>query len=172
MERVWKLTRWDGLVLLLKLSTLLSLISLDSFPFLSWEHLFVFNPELSTLEVHVIHSSNNMSRLLGVREVGKSKTSEDALVEVVIESVRKWELHLSHESDELLFLDSEGDVLDDDGGRDQLIVVPLGGRRATWSFHHLRVELAVHLVAVHVLRLLHLWVHPDLYIPISKSIAS
>jgi hypothetical protein len=36
----------------------------------------------------------------------------------------------------------------------------------------LRVELAVHLVAVHVLRLLHLWVHPDLYIPISKSIAS
>jgi len=160
-------------MLLLKLTTLLSLVSLDSFPLLSWEHLFVFNPQFSTLELHVIHRTDDMSCLLGVGEVCKGKTSEDAVVEVVIESVGKRKLHFRHESDKLLLLNGEGYVLDNDSGRDKLLAFesPRGRRRATLRFlHHLGVELAVHLVAVHVLRLLlHLWIHPDLHIFISPQ---
>ena len=157
MKWIWQLTRRNRLVLFLKLSTLLSLVSLNSFPLLSWEHLFVLNSELSTLELHVVHGGNNMSRLFGVGEVRKSQTSKDALVEVVIECVRQRELHVSHESDELLFLDGEGDVLNDDGGRNQLITLSLRRRRATLDFrylHHLRVvlgQLAIHLEVVHIL---------------------
>jgi len=144
-------------MLFLKLSTLLSLVSLDSFPLLSWEHLLVLNPELPALKLHVVHSGNNVSRLVRIGEVGKSQTSKDPLIEVVIERVGQRELHIRHKSDELLFLDGEGDVLDDDGSGDQLITLPLGRRRATLDFrnlHHLRVvlrQLAVHLEVVHVL---------------------
>jgi hypothetical protein len=171
MEWICNLSGRDRLMLLLKLATLLSLVSLDSFPLLSWEHLLVFNPELPTLEFHVIHSIDNMSRLLWVSEICKGKASEDAIIEVVIESIRKRQLHFRHESNKLLFLDCERYVLDNDRGRDELLAFepPRGRRRATLRFlHHLRVELAVHWVAVHILGLLlHLWIHPDLHIFVS-----
>jgi hypothetical protein len=171
MEWICNLPGRDRLMLLLKLTTLLSLVSLDSFPFLGWEHLLVFNPELPTLELHMIHSVDNMSRLLWVSEICKGKTSEDAVVEVVIESIRKRQLHFRHESNKLLLLDCERYVFDNDSGRDELFAFepPRGRRRATLRLlHHLRVELTVHLIAVHVLRLLlHLWIHPNLHIFVS-----
>ena len=153
-------------MLFLKLATLLSLVSLDSLPLLSRKHLLVFHPELPTLELHVIHRVDNMSCLLGIGEVCKRKTSKDAIVEVVIKGVGKRELHFRHQSNELLLLDRERNVLDNNSGWDKLLPFepPGGRRRATLRFlHHLMIELAVHLVAVHVLNLLlHLWIHPDL----------
>ena len=153
-------------MLLLELAALLSFISLDSFSLLSRQHLFVFNPQLSTLKLHVIHRVDNMSRLFGVGEVCKGKTSEHAIVEVIIERIREWQLHLRHEGDQLLFLDSERYIFDNNSCRDELFAFEStrSRRRATWWFlHHLRVELTVHLVIVHVLGLLlHLRIHPDL----------
>ena len=165
MKWICNLAGRNRLMLLLKLATLLSLVSLDPFPLFSWEHLLVFHPELPTLELHMVHSVDNMSCLLGVGEICKGKTSEDAVVEVVIESIRKRKLHFRHELDELLFLDGKGYVLDNDSGRNKLLAFepPRGRRRATLRFlHHLRVELAIHLVAIHVLALLHLRIHPEL----------
>jgi len=122
MEWVRDLSRRNRLMLLLKLTTLLPFIPLDPFPFLGREHFLVLNPELSTLEFHVIHRVDNMSCLLGVREVCKGKTSKDAVVKVVIEGIRKGELHFRHERNKLLFLDGEGYIFDDNSGRDELFI--------------------------------------------------
>jgi len=161
-------------MLFLKLTALLSLVSFDPLSLLRREHLLIFNSQLSTLELHVIHRIDDVSRLLRVGEVCKGKASEDAVIEMIIECIREGQLHVRHELHKLLFLDGERYVLDNDSCRDKLFPFePARGRgRATLRFlHHLRIELAVHLIAVHVLRLLlHLWIHPDLDVFISPVV--
>lgn len=87
---------------------------------------------------------------------------------MIVESVRKGQTHVSHASNELLFLDSERDILDDNSSGDQLVVVVLGRRSALLS-KLVHIELAVHLIIVHVLGLVHLRVKPSLNKIISSA---
>ena len=156
-------------MLFLKLSTFLSLVSFNSFPFIGRKHLLILNSELSALKIKVIHSFNNHSCLVWIREICECQASENTLIEVIVEGIRERQAHVAHKRNELLFLDSEWDIFNNNGGWNQFVVVgssrtltlacnPQGGILAT----HL---LAVHMVVRHAWWLeLHLGVHPDLNI--------
>jgi hypothetical protein len=74
----------------------------------------------------MIHGLNDNRRLFRGREIRECEAAEDAVVEVVVEGVGEGEVHLGHDFGELLALDREGDVLDDDGGWDELFAVVIG----------------------------------------------
>ena len=109
-------------VLFFQLTTTFSLLPLDAFAFLQREHLLVLNPQFPTLQLKVVEHLNHGSRFLCGGEIGKRQTAEDAVVKVVVESVGQGKVQLGHQLHQLFFLDGERDILDDDGGRDQLIV--------------------------------------------------
>lgn len=91
------------------------------------------------MELEVIHGLDDLGRLLGSGEVCESKAPEDAVVEVVVESIGQGEAKLSHQRDKLFLLDGEGNILDDDGGRDEFLIYVLG----KLTLLHLRVEQGV-----------------------------
>jgi hypothetical protein len=110
-------------MLFLQLSTLLPLLPLNFLPFKNREHLLVLDSQLPSLELHMVHRLDDYRSLFGGSEVCKCQSPENSAVEVVVEGVGKGEVHLCHELHELLLLDGKGDVLDDNGGRDELIVL-------------------------------------------------
>ena len=109
-------------VLLLELSATLTLLSFDSLALGRREHLFVLNSQLSALELKVVHSVDDGGRLIGRGEVGESQSTENAIVEMVVEGVGERKAHISHQLNQLLFLDGKWNVLDDDSGRNELLV--------------------------------------------------
>ena len=128
-----------GAVLFFELPSALTLLTLDPFPLGQGQHLFVFDAELPAVELEVVHGLDDLGCLLGSGEVCESKTPEDAIVEVVVEGIGQGKAKLSHEGDELFLLDGEGNVLDDDGGGDELLIHVLG----ELVLLHLRVEQRV-----------------------------
>lgn len=113
-------------VLLLELAAALTLLTLDSLALGEGQHLLVLDAQLPAVELEVVHGLDDGGRLLGGGEVGKGQAPEDAVVEVVVEGIGQGQAEVGHELDQLLLLDGEGDVLDDDGGGDQLLVDVVG----------------------------------------------
>jgi hypothetical protein len=125
--------------LFLQLPSALPLLAFNPFALSQRQHLLVFDAELPTMELEVIHGLDDLGRLLGSGEVCESKAPEDAVVEMVVESIGQGEAKLSHQRDKLFLLDGEGNVLDDDGGRDEFLIYVLG----KLALLHLRVEQRV-----------------------------
>lgn len=116
----------DGPVLLLQLATPFALLPLDAFAFLKREHFLVLDPQFATLKFKVVQNLDHGGRLLGRGEVGESQAPKYAVVKVVVERVGQRQVQLGHQLHQLFLLDSERDVLNDDGGGDQLIVTLRG----------------------------------------------
>ena len=76
-------------MLFLKLSPSLTFLPFDTFAFLNREHLLVFDPQLSSLQLKMIHHINDSSCLFGRGEVGEGQASEDTVVEVIVEGIRQ-----------------------------------------------------------------------------------
>lgn len=137
-------------VLLLQLATLLALLPLDSLPLVFRQHLLVLNPQLPPLNIQLVHPVNDLSRLIGTREVGKGEATEHSVVEMVVESVGLWQVHFHHDGLQDLLADVERDILDDNGGGYQVVLLVVV-RLATLGEHvRLGSELihAVHHLAV------------------------
>lgn len=66
---------------------------------------------------------NHHLSLVGRCEIGKSQSTEDAVIEVIVEGVWKGKIHVRHQLHQLLLFHGKGDVLDDDGGRDEVVVL-------------------------------------------------
>jgi hypothetical protein len=109
-------------MLFLELSAALPLLALDPFAFGKRQHLFVLDPQFSAMQLKVIHSLDDLSRLLCGGEVCKCKPSEDTIVEVVVECVRERQSEVGHELNQLLLFDRKGYVLDDDSRGDELLI--------------------------------------------------
>jgi hypothetical protein len=109
-------------VLLLELATALPLLTLDSLSLSERQHLLVLDPQLSPMQLKMIHGVYDLRRLLGCSEVGESQTSEDSIVEVVIEGVWERQPQISHQLHQLFLLHCERNVLDNNGGRDQFFI--------------------------------------------------
>lgn len=125
-----------GAVLFFQLSSALSLLPLDPLALLQREHLFVFDSQLASLKLKMVQNFNHGGGLFGRREVGESQTTENAIVEVVVEGVGKWQVHIRHQLNQLLLFHGKRNIFDDNGGWNQLIVGFLAaGRR--W---HLRAR--------------------------------
>lgn len=77
----------DRPMLLLQLSTALSLLSLDALSFLQRQHLLVLHTQLSPLQLVVIEMIDNLGCLIRRGEVGEGKTTEDSVVEVIVEGI-------------------------------------------------------------------------------------
>jgi hypothetical protein len=114
-------------MLFLQLSALLSLVSLNSFPFLGWEHLFVFDPQLSALKIQMVHCFDDHLSLLWSCEVCKSQTPKNTTVEVIVECVGKWKTHVGHNLRKLLLLDCEWDILDNNSSGDKFFAIIVRG---------------------------------------------
>ena len=110
-------------VLLFELTSSLSLFPFDALTFGFGEHLFVLDTKLTSVDIHAVHGFNNDASVLGRLEVGKGQTTEYAVVEVVVEGIWLWEVHFKHHGGEAFFADSKRNVLDDNGGRDELLAV-------------------------------------------------
>lgn len=113
-------------MLLFQLTSSLSLLSLNSLPLSQWKHLLVFNSEFSSVKLEVVHGINNLGSLLCSSKICKGQAPENTIVEMIIEGIRQREPQISHELDELLFLDCKGDILDDYGCRDELLICVCG----------------------------------------------
>ena len=117
-----QLRRWHGSMLLFQLASTLALLSFNPLALLQREHLLVLDPQLTSLQLKVIKMLNHHGGLLGCGEVGKRQASEDTMIKVIVEGVGQRQTEVGHELHQLLLLDREGDVLDDDGRRDELLL--------------------------------------------------
>ena len=73
--------------------------------------------------------------LIGLRrrgEVGKRETTEDTVIEVIVECIWERQVHVDHQLNELLLLDCERDILDNNGSRNELFIIVLRVW-TTWS---------------------------------------
>jgi hypothetical protein len=109
-----------GAVLFLQLTPALSLLTLDTLTLSLGQHLLVLDSQLSVLDIESIHSLDNSPGILCRLEVGKRKTAEDTVIEVVVEGIRLGQLHVKHQRCKLLLSDSERDILDNNSSRDEL----------------------------------------------------
>lgn len=136
-----KLRGAHGPVLFLQLSPTLPFFPLDPLALLRREHLLVLNPKFPALKFKVVEHLDHRGGLFGGGEVCKRQAPKDAIVEMVVERVGKREAQFGHQLHQLFLLDGKRDVLDDDGGQDQVIVrvlsrrfrpdrIPLKGSRA------------------------------------------
>jgi len=75
---------------------------------------------------------NNSGRLVSRGEVGERKASEDAIIKMIVEGIRKRQIHFCHELHKLLLFNRERNVLNNNRGRDQLVV---------WVVHCIRTHL-------------------------------
>lgn len=137
-----------GPVLLLKLTSAFPLLPLDSLPLRQRKHLLVLDTQFSALQLKVVHRLNHDRRLLGRGEVGKRQATEDTIVEMVVEGIGQRQAEIGHQLHQLLLLDRKGDVLNDDGGGDQLFVALL---RTVGVLAHLRLAHALAESLRHVL---------------------
>ena len=109
-------------VLLLELTATLTLFSFNPLALSCREHLLILDSQLSALEFKVVHGVDDSGSLVGRGEVGESQSTENTVVEMVVEGVGKGETHVSHQLDQLLLLDGKRNVLDDDSGGDELLI--------------------------------------------------
>jgi hypothetical protein len=86
-----------GSVLLLKLATALSLLTLNSLSLSLREHLLVLNTKLAAMDIHAIHCLNNQARVISRLKVGKGQASEDAVIEMVVKGVWLRKVHFEHD---------------------------------------------------------------------------
>jgi len=98
------------------------LFALDPLLFTSLQDLLVLDTKLATGDVVAIQSNDDGISLVGVTEVGKSESSEDTIIVMVVEGIRQRSLETLDDGQEGLFLHRERNILDHDGGRDDLIV--------------------------------------------------
>lgn len=110
-------------MLLLELSTTFTLLALDALALGQGQHLLVLDPQFATAELHMIECVDNGLRLLRRCEVGERQATEHTVVEVVVERIWKWQIHVDHKLNKLLFLHGEWDILDNNSGRYQFVVV-------------------------------------------------
>ena len=108
-------------MLLFELATTFALFALDSLAFLQRKHLLILDAQLAALQLKMVESIDNHSSFLGGGEIGESQAAENAIVEVVVESVWQRQSHLGHKLNKLFLLDGKWNVLDDDRSWDQLI---------------------------------------------------
>lgn len=118
-----KLVLCNGSMLFLELASSFPLFPLNALSFCKRKHLLVFDSELSAAQLHVVQSLDDLLSLIGTREVGEGQSAEDTIIEVVIESIWQRQVHVDHQFNKLLLLDSEGNVLDHDGCRNKFIIV-------------------------------------------------
>ena len=78
------------------------------------------------MQFEVVHGFYHRSCLFGRGEIGKGKPSEDAIVEVIIESVGQGQAQLSHKRHELLLLYGKRNILDDNGSGNKLLIDVVG----------------------------------------------
>lgn len=116
-----------GPVLLLELTAALSLLALNPLPFLQRKHLFILHTQLPALKLKVVQHLNHRRSLFRRGEVCKGQTSENAIVKMIVECVRKRQVHVRHQLHQLFLLHGKGDVLDHDRRRDQFILAILLG---------------------------------------------
>ena len=128
-------------MLLFQLAAPLSFLSLDTVSLGRRKHLLILNSQLTSLKIHVIHGVNHLLRILRILEVGKGQAPKDAIIEVVVEGIRYGEAEFLHEILELLLLDGKGDILDDDGRRDQLFGLGLATAVVTKKGRRRRVTI-------------------------------
>lgn len=112
-------------MLLFELSPTLPFLALNAIAFSLRQHLLVLDTELSSVEVEVVHGVNDLGSFIGSGKVCKCESTEDTIVEMVVESVWQRQVHIGHDLHELFFLNRKGDVLDDDCSRDQVLVTVL-----------------------------------------------
>lgn len=108
-------------MLFLQLSTSLSLLPLNALALLLWQHLLVFNTKLPSLQFESIHGTDNDSSVIRAGEVCESQAAKDSAVEMVVERIWNGKVHILHHFLHRFPLDCEGDILDNDGSRNQLI---------------------------------------------------
>lgn len=112
----------DGTAMLLfQLSPTLPLLPLNALPFSFWEHLLILDAQFPTVDLKAIHGFYYETGIFGRLEVGKGEPAEDAPIEVIVEGIRLGQMEIRHQLSQSLFPDGEGDVLDNDGGGDELI---------------------------------------------------
>src|ERR1700761_6819933 len=109
-------------MLFLELASALPLLTFNSLALRRWQHLLILHTQLPPVQLEMVHRVNHSSRFFGIREIRKRQATENAIIEMVVESVRKRQTELGHNAHELLLLDREWDVLDHNGGRDEVVV--------------------------------------------------
>lgn len=110
-------------MLLLKLAAPFSLLTFDPLALGFRQHLLVLHPEFSAMDVHPVHGFDDDSGIFGGLEIRKGETSEDTIVEVVVEGIGLGEIHVQHDGRQGLLADSKRDVFDDNGGGDELVAI-------------------------------------------------
>jgi len=100
-------------MLFLQLATPLSLFPLNTVPVCGWQHPLILDSQLPSLQLHMIHNANHHLRFVFMLEVRKGQTSEDAVIKMIVESVRHGKSLADHYILQLLLLDGKGNVLDD-----------------------------------------------------------
>jgi hypothetical protein len=83
-------------MLFLELTATLALLAFNAFAFLQGKHLLVFNPQLSALQLKVVQDLDYGRCLFCGCKVGESKPAENAIIEMVVESVRQGQVQLGH----------------------------------------------------------------------------
>ena len=120
-------------MLLFKLTTAFTLLALDTFSLLQWEHLLVLDSKFATTKLHVVQSADDLVGFGGRCEVGKRKTPKDSIIKMIVKGIGQRQVHVNHQLHELLLLDGERDILDNNGSRNELFVIVLCVW-ATWSW--------------------------------------
>lgn len=108
-------------MLFFQLSSPLSLFPLDTLTLLEGKHLLVFHPQLPSVQFKMIQRLNHRSGLFGRGKIRKRQSTEDPVVEVIVEGVGERKVHVRHQRYQLLFLDSKWDVLNHNGRGNQFI---------------------------------------------------
>ena len=116
----------NGLVLFLQLAALLPLLALNALSFVFREHLLVLHPQLSALNLVTIELLDDGLGVQGALEVGEGETTENAVIEVVVEGIRLGKAKIGHNLGKHLFPHVERDILDDNGGRNKVASERLG----------------------------------------------
>lgn len=116
----------NGLMLFLQLAALLPLLALDALSLVLRKHLLVLHPQLSALNLVTIELLDDGLGIQGALEVGEGETTENAVIEVVVEGIRLGKAKVGHDLGKHLFPHVERDVLDDNGGRDEVTAEGLG----------------------------------------------
>jgi hypothetical protein len=114
-------------MLLFKLPALLPLLSVDPVTFILRQHFLVLDAELAAHNFEPVHLLDHNGGVFSRGKIGERKTPEDALVKVVVESVRLWEVHRRHETLQNLLSALELYVFYNDGGGYELFSVTRSG---------------------------------------------
>jgi hypothetical protein len=108
-------------VLFLELTTTLSLLAFDPLSFSLGEHFLILNTQFATVNIHSVHGINYHPSVLSGLEVGESQTTENAIIEVIVEGIWLREVHVEHDRSKRLLSDGKGNVLDNNSSGDKLI---------------------------------------------------